>query len=452
MENMVLPKLARLVGQTSFADFDARTLHKAKLHLLDTVGVTVAGTASVETAASLQALAPQPSGSSAIWGTGLSTEARTAALLNGIAAHALELDDAGGCDHSGAVVVPALIACLPGLGRRVTGAAVLHAMLLGYEVARRVLEACGGYEAHNGLGWHSTGTCGPFGSAAAVAILKGLDEEKIGMALAIAGSTAAGTWAFIHNGSQTKKLHSGRAAEGGLIAAELAGAGFTGPSAIFENVWGGFFPTFARSTPFAPEALLADWGSFWRLNRCSIKPHATCRGTHSAIDALDMILSREGLRPGDVSGIEVDISGFQHGMCGGTRLTSRAEAQMSLPYAMAARLEYGTVGLDQLETTAWSSPAIAAWIERFALKIAPEMADEDEPAITVITTDGARHRTVVEYPLGAPQNPLSDDRIIAKFESLCGRVLPRDRTEALRDQILTLDAAPNVAPLLNLLR
>lgn len=449
---MVLPQLAALVSRTRFADFDAKTLHKAKLHLLDTIGVAVAGRASVETTVSLKALAPRQGGASVIWAAGLATDARTAALVNGISAHALELDDAGGCDHSGAVVVPAMLACLPDLNRSVTGAEVLHAMIIGYEVARRVLEASGGYEAHNGLGWHSTGTCGPFGAAAAVAALKGLDDGQLTMALAIAGSTAAGTWGFIHNGSQTKKLHSGRAAEGGLIAAELAAAGFTGPTALFEDIWGGFFATFARSAPVSTQALLSDWGSFWRLNRCSIKPHATCRGTHAAIDALDMILNRQGLSPQDVARVEVDISGFQHGMCGGTRLTSRAEAQMSLPYAMAARLEYGTVGLDQLEVAAWSAPAIADWISRFAVKIAPHMADEDEPSITVVTTDGTRHRATVEYPLGAPQNPLSDDRIIAKFEALCGRVLPHDRTEALRDQILAIDTARDVAPLLHLLR
>lgn len=451
MTQLVLPQLAALVSQTRFADFDAATRHKAKLHLLDTIGVAVAGAASVETAASLAALAPRLGGPSAIWATGRASDPRTAALLNGISAHAFELDDSGGCDHSGAVVVPAVLAALPGLNRRVSGGEILQAMLIGYEVARRVLEACGGYEVHNALGWHSTGSCGPFGAAAAVAVLKGLPADQIAMALAIAGSTAGGTWGFIHNGSQTKKLHAGRAAEGGLLAADLAAAGFSGPLALFEDLWGGFFATFARA-PADPQALLADWGGFWRLNRCSIKPHATCRGTHSAIDALDLLLSRHGLRPQDVAEVRVAISGFQHGMCGGTRLTSRAEAQMSLPYAMAARLEYGRVGLDQLETPAWSAPEIAAWIARFSLQIDAAMADEDEPALTLITRDGSRLQARVDFPLGGPQNPLGDDRIIAKFDALCQRVLPRDRSEALRDQLLALDTAADAGPLLALLR
>lgn len=450
MSQSTLPKLANLVSGTRFSDFDAATRHKAKLHVLDTLGVALAGAASVETTTAMAAFAPISRGPSKIWALGMSSDPRSAALLNGISAHAFELDDSGGCDHSGAVVLPAVLASAPTVRHPVSGAHLLHSVLIGYEVARRVLEASGGYETHNGLGWHSTGTCGPFGAAAAVAVLKGLDEPTLAMALAIAGSTAGGTWAFIHDGSQSKKLHSGRAAEGGLMAAQLAAAGFTGPVSLFEDVWGGFFPTFTRN-PGQRDDLVSDWGDFWRLNRCSIKPHATCRGTHSAIDALDLLLSREKLRPEDVARIEVRISGFQHGMCGGTHLGSRAEAQMSLPYAMAARLEYGTVGLDQLETPAWSSPRIAQWLDRFDMQIDAEMADEDEPAITVVTTGNVRHHATVPFPLGAPQNPLGDDRIIAKFEALCQRVMSRDRTEALRDFVLELDDAPDIAPLLDLL-
>ncbi|MCB2130557.1 MAG: MmgE/PrpD family protein [Rhodobacteraceae bacterium] len=450
MSQSTLLQLADLVSGTRFADFDDATRHKAKLHLLDTIGVAMAGSASAETALGLAAFAPV-SGASRIWGTEHSSDARTAALLNGISAHALELDDSGGCDHSGAVVVPAVLASLPYLQRRVAGSELLQAILIGYEVARRVLEASGGYETHNGLGWHSTGTCGPFGAAAAVGVLKRLDAPKLAMALAIAGSMAGGTWAFIHNGSQTKKLHSGRSAEGGVIAADLAAVGFSGPDALFEDVWGGFFSTFMRVAS-EPAALLENWGDFWRLNRCSIKPHATCRGTHSSIDALDLVLRRENLRPEDVARVDIRISRFQHGMCGGTSLRSRAEAQMSIPYALAARLEYGTVGLDQLEAPAWSSPKIARWIERFDLRIDPNMADEDEPAIAVTTVDNSRHEVTVAFPLGAPQNPLSEDRIIAKFEALCGRVMTRDRTEALRDLILAIENSSDVAPLLDLMR
>src|SRR5690606_20494663 len=173
-------------------------------------------------------------------------------------------------------------------------------------------------------------------------------------ALGIACSYAGGTWAFIHDGSQAKKLHAGRAAEGGFVAAQLTAAGFEGPiTALDATGWGNFFSTFCQGKA-EPEILTADFGQFWRVNRCSIKPYATCRGTHSAIDAICKILTQTENAADQITRIDVQMSEFQAGMCGGTQVASRADAQMSLPYALAAQLEYGQVGLDELEEAAWS--------------------------------------------------------------------------------------------------
>ena len=221
-------------------------------------------------------------GNAAAWGTPFDLSPRSASFINGVSAHALELDDSGGCDHSGAVVVPAAFAILPHLEVPVSGNQLLTAILMGYEVGRRVLEAVGGYEVHNNLGWHSTGTCGVFGAAAATGLLLGLDAPQLAQALGIACSFSGGTWGFIHDGSQTKKLHPGRAAEGGLTAALLAANGFTGPAKIFDpGAWGSFFKTFSPKQS-DPSRLVEGFGENWRLDRCSIKPYATCRGTHSA--------------------------------------------------------------------------------------------------------------------------------------------------------------------------
>ena len=136
------------------------TIHKAKLHILDTLGAAIAGSASSETHAVLEMLGiPARQGRAPIWGWPITTDARTAAFVNGVSAHAFELDDSGGCDHSGAVVLPAALAVL-GDESTVQGRELLRSVLIGYEVGRRVLEAAGGYEVHNDLGWHSTGTCG----------------------------------------------------------------------------------------------------------------------------------------------------------------------------------------------------------------------------------------------------------------------------------------------------
>ncbi|TXI07018.1 MAG: MmgE/PrpD family protein [Rhizobium sp.] len=453
MSDNLTRALAQLVCSTSYDAFPSETIHKAKLHILDTLGAAIAGSASRETEAVVAVMGIQAgAGHSPIWGRPIACDARTAAFVNGVSAHAYELDDSGGCDHSGAVVLPAVLAALGDQSQAVSGRELLRSVLLGYEVGRRVLEAVGGYEEHNGLGWHSTGTCGAFGAAAAVGSVVNLDVAAMASALGSACSFAGGTWAFIHNGSSTKKLHAGRAAEGGLMAAYLARQGFEGPDSVFEaERWGSFLATFGAGKD-DPQALIRDFGDYWRLNRCSIKPHATCRGTHAGIDALDLMLQSHGLVPADIAGIEVDISGFQYGMCGGKVIQSRAQAQMSLPYALAARLRYGKVFLAELEEAAWSAAEIGPLMDRIAVRIDPAMKDEDEPAITIVTTSGERHRLVVEFPLGGPQNPLSDERLIGKYAALAGMVLPAARVEALSDYVLDLESQTDARNLLALLQ
>jgi 2-methylcitrate dehydratase PrpD len=318
MDGTMVGQLAENICATAFDDFPDATIHKAKLHILDTFGAAIAGSASNETRMVTAALGlSSGQGSAPVWGSSIRLDARTAAFVNGVSAHAFELDDSGGCDHSGAVVLPAAIAVMGERTQPVHGRDLLRSVLMGYEVGRRVLEAAGGYEVHNGLGWHSTGTCGAFGAAAAAGVLLEFDARKMASALGTACSFAGGTWAFIDNGSPAKKLHAGRAAEGGVIAAYLTAQGFEGPDAVFEPAtWGSFFGTFCAGKADAA-ALVSDFGRNWRMNRCSIKPYATCRGTHSAIDAIDLMFSRHGLSAAEVAAIEVDMSQFQFGMCGG---------------------------------------------------------------------------------------------------------------------------------------
>ena len=436
---------------TRFEDFPAATIAKVKLHILDTLGVALAGAASAETRAIMTGLGLRAdSGRSAAWGLACQLNPRSASFINGVSAHALELDDSGGCDHSGAVVLPAALALLPEIDHPVSGQTLLRAVLLGYETGRRVLEASGGYEQHNALGWHSTGTCGVFGAAAAAGLLLDLDPQQLVSALGFACSFAGGTWGFIHDGSQSKKLHPGRAAEGGVSAALLAAAGFQGPRAVFDpGVWGSFFSCFATGSVDA-EALCRDYGVNWRLNRCSIKPYATCRGTHSAIDALKLLLSTHQLDPARVERVEVAMSPFQHGMCAGKSVNTRAEAQMSLPYALAAQLHFGRVGLAQLEDQALCAPEIQRWLARITARSDSAMADDAEPVVTLYCA--TQHFSATEpNPLGSPDNPLSQPQLIEKFTDLATGVLPSAALAALQHTVLTLEQHADVRGLTELL-
>jgi len=230
-------RLANFVSALRYEDLPPQVVARAKSALLDTLGAGLAGCRTSEVARVIASVRDCGRGGTAtIWGTDVRSGVTGAALINGTMAHSRELDDYGGCGHSGAVVVPAALAA--GEHEAVSGRTLLTALVAGYDLAARVTEAAGGYRPHNARGWHSTGTCGSFGAAAAAAKCLGLDAAGTAAALGIAGSYTGGLWAFIVDGAMTKRLHPGKAAENGVFAAHLARHGFTGPAEILDAEWG----------------------------------------------------------------------------------------------------------------------------------------------------------------------------------------------------------------------
>ncbi|KWD72180.1 MmgE/PrpD family protein [Burkholderia ubonensis] len=435
-------RLAAFVARTPADALPDDVVAKAKRHVLDTFGAALAGAAAVETRGARALTGAAERGGAPLWGTRRTAGARDAAFVNGIAAHALELDDSGGCDHSGAVVLPAALAALACAAGPVTGRECLSAIVLGYDVGRRVLEAAGGYSAHNGAGWHSTLSCGVFGAAAASARVLGLDAARTRDALGHAASFAGGLWGFIHDGSQTKRLHAGRAAEGGVLAALLAREGVSGPAHVFDDVWGGFFNTFAAQS-HAPDALTDGLGTHWKLMRCSIKPHASCRSAHAAVDAALQLADGRTFDAGDIERIAVRASGFVARMCGGRDLSTLSSAQMSLPYAVAAAFVFGDTGIGVYRAERRADPRIAAMLARIAIDVDPALDDLDEPTVTLHRKDGGAVSRHVPIALGDPRNPLSDDALLGKYRALAATALDAACAEALAQACLSLERLPD---------
>lgn len=438
--------LASFATSLDLSDVPAAVVERTELHLLDTLGAAIAGAAAPEAAFARSAYGVGASGDGApVWGTPFADRPATAALVNGVAAHSLELDDSDGCDHSGAVVVPAALAAAE-LGAA-SGADLVRAVLLGYEVARRVMDASGGYAAVNAAGWHSTGTCGTFGAAAAAAVVLGLDAQQLTWALGLAGSSAAGLWAFIDDGAMSKRLHAGRAAENGLTAALLARSGFTGPSRIFEAEWGGWFSTFAPGTA-RTEELLAGLGESWRVELASIKPHASCRDTHSAVD---VVLDHPEIADADVAEVVVAMNPFAARMCGSTQVDTVVDAQMSLPYCVAVALLHRRVGPAEVGASVRDDPRTRAVLARIRVQVEDGWADDALPRLTVRLHDGSTRAFRGTHPLGSTARPLGRNGIVAKFTDLAGRVLPADRTDALAEAVLTAHRLPGTDALRRLL-
>jgi 2-methylcitrate dehydratase PrpD len=212
---------------------------------------------------------------------------------------------------------------------------------------------------------------------------------------------------------------------------------------LFDDVWGGFLKTLAGVNS-QPEALDADLGVVWKLARCSIKPYAACRGTHSAIDALGLLLEQLRVGADQVEDVHVSLCSFLLDMCGGRDVSTLAAAQMSLPYALAARLVHGHCRLEAYDDEQRGDLRIAHWMSRIHLEVDSQLSEDGEPVISVRTVDGRRASLCVDPPLGAPGNPLSDAALEQKFFSLATRVMPQAQAGELLEQLWRLDELESV--------
>jgi len=442
--------LAEFGHALSFAAVPFAVTAHAKLLLLDTLGAALAGVDTAEGRAVAAAARRFAAGRGpcAIWGTRVRTTRAAAALVNGTIAHAQELDDFGGCDHSGAVVIPAVLAACE--GRRPNGTRILEAMIVGYDVALRCLEAAGGYRAHNGRGWHSTGTCGSFGAAAAVAKVLGLSVAHTTSAIGLAGSFTGGTWAFLADGAMSKRYHPGRAAETGVIAGFLAQEGFTGPAYVFEAEWGGFLPTYAAEAA-RPDKIRDGLGTDFKILRSGVKPYACCRDIHSALDFVLDLRRREALDADAIKGIEIRCPAGTMQMLGNAAPATRLAAQMSLPYSIAVAWIAGRALLEQYEDRWLADPRVLAFIPRVKMTVDPALPDGTEPHITVTVRGGRRFAGHVPFARGAPENPLPQAEVTAKYEALASRVLAPAEVKRLKGAVLSLERPGAASEMLGLL-
>ncbi len=433
--------------------------HRARIHILDTLGVGIAGAASREVAISREAMAAgygTASVSAVLWGSPASAPPLAAAFINGVASHAFELDDSGGCDHSGAVVLPAALAAASLSEKPVSGARLLHAVVGGYELARRVQNALGGYDAVNNLGWHSTGVCGTFGAAAAAGIVLGLDDQRLTSAIGLAGSFTGGTWAFIGDGAMSKRMHVGRAAEAGLNSALLARSGFTGPADLFSAPWGGFLNLYGgRSDDGArlsdEAALYGTLGKEWQVERASIKPYATCRSTHSAIDAVLELRRLHDIEASAIHSVTVRTSALIRDMCGKADVSSLVSAQLSMQFALATALLRGGVGLEDITVGGRTDLRVATLMERIVLEVDPNQhGGAAEPFVTVMTDSGSYSLQAVRAR-GASTNRLSDQETIGKFVGLASPRVGDGNAEGIVRTVLGLDVLPDISRLQEML-
>ena len=443
--------LALYWSAARFEDLPADAVRLAKRFLIDTLAAGIAGahTEVVDAAlAAAQSAVESNTGSAAIWARKEKLPAPMAAMVNGTSAHALELDDFGGCGHSGAVVIPALCALAGRL--EVSGKEALCALVAGYDLAARTLEGAGGYRPVNDLGWHSTGICGSFGAAAVSAKLLGLDKERFADALGIAGTFTGGIWAFLADGAMTKRFHPGKASENGLTAALLAQAGMSGPRKVLEAEWGGFFSTYAKGIA-TPEATLAGLGSEFRIARSGMKPYACCRGLHACQDALFELMGELHLKSPQIAGMVVHGNEQVRLQFDRLEIGNMLDAQFSMQYALAAGATSGRGTLDQFTTLRTSEPEVQRLMRATRVVADRTLKPGTYPPLELVLTDGRRIERHIPFAKGAPENPLSDAELHAKVESLVEPVLGASACAALVDCVAGIETVKDFREVIRLL-
>ncbi|MFV0296464.1 MAG: MmgE/PrpD family protein [Hyphomicrobiaceae bacterium] len=374
-----------------------------------------------------------------------------AALVNATAGHAFELDDIhrDAILHPNSITVPVAL----NVAERRAGAPgrdMITAIVAAYEVANRIGAAAGTDLLLRGF--HPQGTIGAIAAAVTAARMMHLGAEQTLQAIGIAGSLGAGLMAA-QEGAMVKRLHSGRAAEAGIRAADLAARGFTGIEDLVEVSYGGFLSSFAGNDRW--QRALDGLGEVWETERTGFKPHATVTSIHSSLDCLKAIMTENRLQATDITRIHAGLSKPTYVHCAWPyRAQSVTAAQMNIYYGLAMIALEGAAFVGQFKPERIAAPETLAFIERITADVADDIETRGPgfrhmSRITVTTQDGRTFTKEEAHRRGSPENPVSASNLEAKFDALTAAILSERAASELKAQIDSLETSPDVTALLS---
>jgi len=370
---------------------------------------------------------------------------RAAALINGAASHTVEFDDIfrDAIYHPGSPVISAALAL--GQDRKVNGERLLRAIIAGYEVSTRIGKAV--TPAHYEY-WHTTGTVGAFGAAAAAASILDLDTAGVEHALANAATMAAGLQQAFRSDAMAKPLHAGRAAETGVLVAIAAQQGVTGAASMLDGARG-FGNAMSRDVDW--RAATADLGEHFNITRMTQKNHGCCGHTFAALDAIIELRNAHGLTAGDIERIDVGTYAKALELTGNPDPRTGYEAKFSLPYCASVALIDGRVRLDAFAKERLEDPKVRQLAGRVEYHVDPK-ADSGFPqqraaVVEIHTRDGRVFEQRAPTRKGDPDNPLSDAELVAKYRELVAPVTDEATCEQLLDAIWRVDVLDDVSAL-----
>jgi 2-methylcitrate dehydratase PrpD len=444
-----LKTLAAFAAGTRLDAIDAR--ERARWVIADSVPVIAAGMQQPEMRAYVDKhLAEAAPGAAWVIGAGRRAGALDAALLNGTAGTWLELDEGNlfAKGHPGIQVVPAALALAQVAGY--SGAELLRAVALGYEVSARISRA-----AQMRLTFHPHGTYGVIGAAIAAGALKGFNSAQMLELFRCAATMGmAASRQTLLDGATVRNIFTGHSGYMGLTAARLVECGFTGEVDGVGNAYGkGIY-----SDKFDPELAVAELGSEWLIAKSYFKLHPIGRYAHSAIDALENLLAQVPggrLAPDDIEHIEVKAYMLAASL-NGKNIVSSFGARFSVPFALASILYHGRSGLKSFDEAAVANPTVQALVQRVDISEAPEFTaryPQEQPVTVRITLkNGASCEGRCTVTKGEPANPHTVADLSGKFFELGDAVWDKRTTQQLYEQLMKLEAVGDMRQLGNEMR
>lgn len=424
-----------------YDDIPQDVVQAAKLHFLDTIGCGLAAHAlGVATEGRTMVAEQAGTPDATVIGLDRALPGASAAFANAMLCHGLDFDDThpASVAHVSAVVTPVALAAAEVAGKG--GRDLITAVVLGNETVIRVgMAAPSKFHAR---GFHPTSICGIFGGTMATGLLMGTGEAAMTSALGIAGSFAAGIFAYLDVGTATKPMHPAWAAQGSFYANRLGQLGAEGPPTVLEGRFGVYHAFLGEYIDVEPQ--IADLGTRWETPRIAYKPYPACHYIHGSLGATRSLLGQVAVE--DIEDILVTLPEAGVALVTEPQVEKRAprtdyEAKFSLQYSTAAMLVHGHVGVKTYTTEAIADPkvlAVAAKV-RYEVKPYPTYPGAFPGGVVITLKDGRKLNAELDYQKGGPENPLSAEEVIEKWRGNAALSLADAEIDKLERTIMAIE-------------
>ena len=441
-------RLAEQVAATQYEDLPARTLHAFKRAFQDHLTCAIAGSAMPVSRALLDYFRDTDATRiSTIIGSGVMLSPQNAALVNGTNTHGLDFDDGhtNGSAHPSGAIFPAVLAAAQQY--QSSPQQIVLATVMGYDVMCRIAAAM--HPATARRGWHNTPIAGVFGAAAAVSKLLELNAEQTRNALGLAGSFSGGLREYVEEGAEIKRIHPGKAARDGLLCAEFAKRGITGPHRVLEGRRG-FFNVHAGGE-VKWDRLVAQLGERYEIENIYFKPYPCCRHYHAIIDGIVELRGQYLFKAHEVVRIDlglyaIGVSGHDH-----KHADNLLDAQMSAPVAAALATVDGEIAAHHFLPASLARAEVLRLIQTVDTRLDEECEriypGKRSGVVRVHLHDGRSLEKRVIEPRGETENPMSDADLRRKFTVNCEAVVGKAKCERLSAVIWEFDRNPDIGEL-----